>query len=297
MIKFLPKVKIMIMPADIPQEHQAVFTKRYKTITKNTERLFIFAADQKMEHLNKDFFSPDLPEEVNNPNHVFSIAQKSPIGCFATHVGLITRYGSEYPDIPYIAKLDGKTNLNKGEPYSQQMWTVKDALSLNISNLCGVGYTIYLGSEYEREMLTEAATIVTNAHKNGLIAILWIYPRGKNVPDEHDPDVIAGAAGMAASLGADFVKIQKPSGPASALQQAVQAAGNTKVVVSGGTAQEPKTFLEEVYNQIHIGNVAGAAVGRNIFQHTQDFAITIATALSEIIYKDISLESTLKKIS
>lgn len=287
----------MIMPADVPKEYQATFKKHYEMITKNTDRLFIFAADQKMEHLNKDFFGPGLPKEINNPNHVFSLAQKSPIGCFATHVGLITRYGSEYKDIPYIAKLDGKTNLNKGEPYSQQMWTVENTLSLNISNLCGVGYTIYLGSEYEREMLTEAATIVTNAHKNGLIAILWIYPRGKNVPNEHDPDIIAGAAGMAASLGADFVKVQKPLGSAETLQQAVQAAGNTKVVVSGGSAQDPKIFLKEVYDQIHQGTVAGAAVGRNIFQHTQNIAIKIATALSEIIYENSSLENALKKLS
>lgn len=287
----------MIMPADIPQEKQAAFEKRYKTITKDTERLFIFAADQKMEHLNKDFFGPGLLEEINTPKHVFSIAQKSPIGCFATHLGLITRYGSEYSEIPYIAKLDGKTSLNKGEPYSQQMWTVDDALALNVSNLCGVGYTIYLGSDYEREMLTEAATIVKNAHRNGLVAILWIYPRGKNIPDEHDADLIAGAAGIAASLGADFVKIQKPSGPASNLQQAVQAAGNTKVIVSGGATQDQKLFLKEVYENIHEGNTAGAAVGRNIFQHTEDEAIKIATALSKITYQGISLEDALEKIA
>ncbi len=284
----------MIMPADIPQEHQSDFEKRYKIITKDTDRLFIFAADQKMEHLNKDFFGPGLPKEINNPDHIFSIAQKSPIGCFATHVGLITRYGSEYSKIPYIAKLDGKTNLNKGEPYSQQMWSVNDALALNVSNLCGVGYTIYLGSDYEREMLTEAATIVTNAHKNGLVAILWIYPRGKDVLNEHHPDVIAGSAGMAASLGADFVKVQKPLEDASSLQQAVQAAGNTKVVVSGGAAQDPKMFLKEVHDQIHEGHVAGAAVGRNIFQHTQEVAVKMATALSEIIYRNTSLRDALK---
>jgi fructose-bisphosphate aldolase/6-deoxy-5-ketofructose 1-phosphate synthase len=286
----------MTIPADIPQDKQELYQERYNTITKSSQRLFIFAADQKMEHLNKDFFGPNLPKEINNPEHVFNIAQKSPIGCFATHLGLIARYGSDYPNIPYIAKLDGKTNLNKGEPYSQKMWSVDDALALNVSNLCGVGYTLYLGSDYERDMLTEAATIVTNAHKNGLIAILWIYPRGKSVPDEYDPDIIAGAAGMAASLGADFVKVQKPSGPAQNLQQAVRAAGNTKVIVSGGTAQEPQEFLKEVHNNIHQGTVAGGAVGRNIFQHTQPEALKLATALSALIYQDCSLEDALEMI-
>lgn len=281
------------IPSDVPKDKQTIFKERYKKITKNTDRLFVFAADQKMEHLNKDFFGPELPQEINNPEHVFTIADKSPIGVFATHLGLITRYGSQFPNIPYLAKLDGKTNLTKGEPYSQQMWSVDNALALNIPHLCGVGYTIYLGSDYEREMLTEAATIVSNAHRNGLIAILWIYPRGKNVPDEHDPNVIAGAAGIGASLGADFVKIQKPSGPATNLQQAVEAAGTTKVIVSGGTTQNPETFISEVYANIHEGKTAGGAIGRNIFQHPQNQAIALSTALSKIIYENSPLENAL----
>lgn len=284
---------MITIPADVAQENKDQFKEKYELITKNTDRLFLFAADQKMEHLNKDFFGPNLPEEINNPEHVFNIAQQSPIGCFATHVGLIARYGQTFKDIPYIAKLDGKTNLNKGEPYSQQMWSVQDALDLNVTNLCGVGYTIYLGSDYERDMLTEAAAIVSQAHQHGILALLWIYPRGKNVPDEHDPDVVAGAAGMGASLGADFVKIQKPSGPASNLQQAVGAAGNTKVIVSGGAAQEPKNFLQEVYDNIHTGNAAGGAIGRNIFQHPEKQAIALATALSKIIYDNSSVQSAL----
>lgn len=284
---------MITIPADVASENKNKFKEKYELITKNTDRLFLFAADQKMEHLNKDFFGPDLPEEINNPEHVFTVAQKSPIGCFATHVGLIARYGQTFKDIPYIAKLDGKTNLNKGEPYSQQMWSVQDALDLNVTNLCGVGYTIYLGSEYERDMLTEAAAIVSQAHQQGILALLWIYPRGKNVPDEHDPNVIAGAAGMGASLGADFVKIQKPSGPANNLQQAVGAAGNTKIIVSGGAAQKPENFLQEVYDNIHTGNAAGGAIGRNIFQHSQKQAIALATALSKIIYEDNSIQNAL----
>ena len=43
-----------------------------------------------------------------------------------------------------------------------------------------------------------------------LSLVLWIYPRGKAVPDEKDPDLIAGAAGVALCLGADFVKVNPP---------------------------------------------------------------------------------------
>jgi DhnA family fructose-bisphosphate aldolase class Ia len=283
---------MIAIPASVPEHQHEVFKKNYSAITKNTERLFIFAVDQKMEHLNEDFSGSDLAPEINNPKHVFKIAKNSPIGAFASHVGLISRYAPEYPNLPYLTKLDGKTNLNKSEPYSQQLWSVKDALDLNI-NLHAVGYTIYLGSDYERDMLTEAAQIITDAHQHGLVTVLWIYPRGKNVPDQDDPNVIAGAAGMAASLGADFVKIRKPSGFTANLQQAVQAAGNTKVLVSGGIKQNPKDFLQEVYDNIHEGKTAGGAIGRNIFQLPQKQAIALSTALSRVIYQNIAVQEAL----
>ena len=277
-----------IIPATVPHDKRDTYKKNYETITKKTENLFLFAADQKMEHLNKDFFGPGLPEEINTPEHVFSIASQSKIGVFATHLGLINRYGAEHSCVAYCAKLDGKTNVSQGEPYSMQIWSVEDVMtSIKNANLniCAVGYTVYVGSEHEREMLTEAATIVKNAHANGLVAILWMYPRGAGVANEKDENLIAGAAGLGASLGADFVKVNEPdSGPAG-LKQAVQAAGNTKVIVAGGAAREPDACLEMVKKQLEEGTTFGCAIGRNIFQHPLKEAIELSNKLSELIYK------------
>lgn len=278
-----------IIPATVPHSHYEKYKKNYETITKKTDNLFLFAADQKMEHLNQDFFGPGLPEEINTPEHVFSIANQSKIGVFATHLGLINRYGPEHPTIPYCAKLDGKTNLSKNEPYSMQIWSVEDVIAsaknANL-NICAVGYTVYVGSEHEREMLTEAATIVKEAHAQGLIAILWMYPRGAGVPNEKDENLIAGAAGLGASLGADFVKVNEPdSGPAG-LKQAVQAAGNTKVIVAGGTARTPEACLDMVKKQLEEGKTFGGAIGRNIFQHPLKEALELSNKLSELIYNN-----------
>ena len=77
-------------------------------------------------------------------------------------------------------------------------------------NILAVGYTIYLGSEHEATMLHQAARIIYDAHQHGLITVLWIYPRGKAVADEKDPHLIAGATGVAACLGSDFVKVNYP---------------------------------------------------------------------------------------
>ena len=45
-------------------------------------------------------------------------------------------------------------------------------------NVVGLGYTIYLGSEYEATMMAEAGELIAEAHAEGLLGVLWIYPRG-----------------------------------------------------------------------------------------------------------------------
>jgi DhnA family fructose-bisphosphate aldolase class Ia len=177
------------------------------------------------------------------------------------------------------------------------MWSVDDVINFkkqsNLS-IAGVGYTIYPGSMYEEIMLHEAAQIVYQAHQQGLIAILWIYPRSSQILDEQNPDLMAGAAGVAATLGADFVKVKTPANAAT-LRIASLAAGNTRVICSGGKIQDPLTFLQGVYDQIHIGGAFGSATGRNIFQRSLPQAVAITRAISAIVFdlKDVETASHL----
>ena len=49
-------------------------------------------------------------------------------------------------------------------------------------NIVGLGYTIYLGSEYESTMLAEAGELIAAAHANGLLVVLWIYRAARPSP-------------------------------------------------------------------------------------------------------------------
>ncbi|EGQ61147.1 aldolase, partial [Acidithiobacillus sp. GGI-221] len=119
----------------------------------------------------------------------------------------------------------------------------------------GVGYTIYPGSEFEPTMLSEAARIIQDAHAMGLLAVIWAYPRGKAVGErEQDPHLIAGAAGLAACLGADFVKINPPLDAAGAMDgtllgEAVAAAGRTQVICAGGPKPMRRSFCNASTNR------------------------------------------------
>lgn len=292
------------VPLDVPKGMRDAYVENYLTITRGTGRLMLFAGDQKIEHLNDDFFGEGISPENNHPEHLFKIASKSKIGGFATQLGLIARYGADYPDVPYLVKLNSKTNIVKtsqAEALSQMLYDVQQIVEFkNESGLHvhGVGYTVYIGSEYEATMLYEAAQIIYEAHRYGLITVLWMYPRGKGVKDELDPHLIAGAAGVAGCLGADYAKVNYPKkqgvDPAKALREATEAAGRTKVICAGGSSDAPEEFLRKLHEQIHISNAAGNATGRNIHQKPLDEAIRMSNAIYAVTVEDKGLDEAIK---
>ncbi|BBG65938.1 fructose-bisphosphate aldolase, archaeal class I [Hydrogenimonas sp.] len=292
------------LPADVPKEREGEFLENFEKTTGGSGRLMLFAGDQKVEHLNNDFYGSGIPAEDNDPEHMFKIASEAEIGVFATQFGLISRYAGDYGEIPYLVKLNSKTNLvpySDKDPYSQNWLEVGDVVRFKKSSgldIRGVGYTVYLGGEHEHSMLREAARIVHEAHENGLLAVLWIYPKGKYVKDQHDPHLIAGAAGVGVCLGADFVKLKVPyingTFDPTLLKEATGAAGRTGVLCEGGDKIEEAEFLAQLHEQIHIGGSRGNGTGRNIHQRPFKEAVRMANAIYAVTVKNASVDEALK---
>jgi DhnA family fructose-bisphosphate aldolase class Ia len=284
------------VPADVMPESREVYIDNYMAATRGTGRLMLFACDQKIEHLNKDFYGEGIDAADGNPQHLFEIGSKGVCGVLAGQRGLIAQYANDYPEINYLIKMNSKTNLVKTaqqDPYSPQLCDLEAVLAMREAgvNIVGLGYTIYLGSEYEPQMLAEAGELIAEAHAEGLIVVLWIYPRGAAVTAEKDADLIAGAAGVALCLGADFVKVNPPAPTddatsAELLKQASQAAGRCGLVCAGGSTVDAHTFLSQLYDQIHIGGADGNATGRNIHQRSLDEAVRLTKAISAITLAD-----------
>jgi len=257
-----------------------------------------------VEHMNDDFYGKDNHLDDADPEHLFRIASQANIGVFATQLGLIARYGMDYKEVPYLVKVNSKTHLVKTDqrdPVSRDLIDMHQIIELKKNsglNILGVGYTVYCGSEFEHEMLRGASWLVNEAHRNGMIAVLWMYPRGKAVENETDPHLIAGAAGVAACLGADFAKVSYPkvdSGEAAiAFQEAIMAAGRTKVVCAGGSSTDNEKFLEMLYDQIHVSGAMGNATGRNIHQKSLDEAVKMTNAIYAITVDGASVNDALK---
>lgn len=291
------------VPADVMPESREEYIENYMLATRGSGRLMLFACDQKIEHMNKDFYGEGIDISDAEPEHLFKIGRQGVCGVLAGQRGLIAQYAADYPEINYLVKMNSKTNLvglDQEEPYSPQLYDLDAVLAMREAgvNIVGIGYTLYLGSEYESTMMAEAGELIAQAHANGLLVVLWIYPRGKAVKAEKDPDLIAGAAGVALCLGADFVKVNPPKPedgrtPAEAIKIAAMAAGRTGLVCAGGSTVDAETFLTQLHDQIHIGGACGNATGRNIHQRSLDEAVRLTKAISAITLADYSVEDAL----
>ena len=289
----MAKLKIQA-PLTVPANKIKEYHRNYRNLTNDCGRLLLIAGDQKVEHLNSDFFGPGITPEDQNPEHLFKIAAASRGGVLATHLGLIARYGRKYQNVPYLIKLNGKTNLgpNDSKDSSRLWWSVADIVKFKQDsglNVVGIGYTLYLGGRHEPEMLATVSQAIYQAHQVGLTAVLWVYPRGPKI-NEEDVQTIAGGAGVAAALDADFVKIKYPYAlkdklkTAEKFRQATQAAGLTQVICVGGSKRPVKALLEDLERQIKISGTSGLAMGRNLHQRPLSETIRLTAALGAIIF-------------
>jgi len=292
------------LPIDVPAEREKAFLENFEKTTGGSGRLMLFAGDQKVEHLNNDFHGPGIPEEDNDPEHMFRIYGTVDFDPDPVDTYNLTQNEEGPGHDAYLVKLNSKTNLvsyTDKDPYSQQWLEVGDVVRFKERSgldIRGVGYTVYLGGEHEHAMFREAARIIHEAHEHGMLAVLWIYPKGPYVKDEHDAHLIAGAAGVGACLGADFVKLKVPyvngKFDPNLLKEATTAAGRTGVLCEGGSRIDETEFLAQLHEQIHIGGSRGNGTGRNIHQRPLEEAVRMADAIYAITSKNVSVEEALK---
>ena len=226
-------------------------------------RSVLLAYDQGLEHGP----STDFDEKNVDPAAIMEMAARGKFNGVVFQKGVAERFYDGR--VPLIVKLNGKTSLPKGEPVSRQVCSVEQAVSLGAK---GVGYTIYLGSEFESKMFKEFGRIQEEAHRSGIPAIAWIYPRGGSVQNDTSKEVVAYAARAGLELGADAVKIKYTGDPQS-FSWAVKSAAGVKVFMSGGPkAPTDEAFLGQVKGVIEAGGT-GVAVGRNVWQNADPLAM------------------------
>lgn len=248
------------------------------SIIERNGKVMLLAYDQGFEHGPTDF-----DEKSVDPGYILDVARSGLFTGVIFQEGVAAKY---YPPAgpglvglpPLIVKLNGKTSFQGEEPLSLQLCTVEKAIELGAK---AVGYTVYVGSEHEEQMLTEFSRIEDEAHAKGLVVIAWMYPRGKKVEGKQTTkETLAYAARLGMELNADYVKIAY-SGDIESFKWVVAAAGKTKVLAQGGKKMAWPELEAEVRGALTAG-ASGIAVGRNVWQDPSPKEI--AKKLAELVF-------------
>jgi class I fructose-bisphosphate aldolase len=254
-------------------------------ITRDGKAL-ILAYDHGLEHGPVDF---EPVPETTDPSTVFDVATHDAVTAVAVQKGVAEAYYPSYEDdVTLLAKLNGTSNLWRGEPDSAVNWSVDYAAELGAD---AIGFTLYGGSNHEVEMAEEFREAQEAARDHDMGVVMWSYPRGQGLRNANDPGSIAYATRLGLELGADIAKVKYP-GSVDAMEWAVDNAGDMKVVMSGGSKTSDEAFLSTVADAVEAG-ASGLAVGRNVFQ--RENPVAILDALEAVIFEEASVGEALER--
>ena len=268
-----------------------------------TGRLVILPVDQGFEHGPARSFAVNPP--AYNPAYHFRLAIEAGCNAYAAPLGFIEAGAAEFAgEIPIILKINDHDLLHdEKDPLSAVTGSVKDAIRLGC---VAVGFTIYPGSANAQAMYQQCREMVAEAKANGLVAVVWSYPRGTDISKEGETaiDVVAYAAQIAAQLGAHVIKVKPPTQhieqpeakkvyektnvPISTLSErvrhVVQSAfdGQRIVIFSGGATKENDETLYDEYRAIRDGGGFGSIIGRNSFQRQKPHALEFLSTVMKI---------------
>jgi fructose-bisphosphate aldolase/2-amino-3,7-dideoxy-D-threo-hept-6-ulosonate synthase len=208
----------------------------------------------------------DLPDAVN------SVAEGG-ANAVLGHVGLALHgHRQRGHDVGLILHLSASTAIGPDPNEKVLVNSVTNALKMGAD---AVSMHVNIGADSEAKMLTDLGKVAIECMEWGVPLLAMMYPRGRNIKDEHAVEHVCLAARVAAELGADLVKTNYTGDPDSFRE--VTRGCPVPVVVAGGSKTDDLTTLELIEGSME-GGAAGLSIGRNAFQHANPAAFVRACA-------------------
>ena len=205
------------------------------------------------------------------------------------HSGMVGAGHRQYgKDIGLIIHLSGATSLSPDPNNKVLVCSVERALKMGAD---GCSIHINIGADDEPEMLEDAHEVVEASREWGLPLLAMMYPRGKKIQNENDPEAVNIAVRAGTELGADIIKTNY-TGDVDSFKYIVKSV-HIPVIIAGGPKMDTiPDLLKLVYDSIQAGG-AGVAFGRNVFQ--ADDPVKLVSALAKIIHHNYTVEEVLKE--
>jgi len=230
-----------------------------------------------------------IPGLVNMPEAVNKVAEGG-ANAVIVHKGIV-RYGHRGygKDVGLILHLSGSTTYSPDPNNKVLVATVEEAIKLGAD--C-VSVHINVGAEDEAGMLKKLGNTARECAEYGMPLLAMMYPRGKKIPSEHDPNAVKVAARAGAELGADIVKTNY-TGDIDSFAEVVKGCPVPVVIAGGPKAKTDEEVLQMVYDAIQAG-ASGTSIGRNVFQHANPVKMT--KAICAIVHEKATAKEALKEL-
>lgn len=203
------------------------------------------------------------------------------------HKGIITTgYRGFGKDIGLILHLSASTSLGPDPNSKIQVASVVEAIRLGAD---AVSIHVNLGSANEAEQLAAFGDTVKICQEWGMPLLAMIYPRGPEIKNPFDVDLVKYCARVGAELGADIIKTSY-TGDQESFKEVVRGCPVPVVMAGGPKANSDEEFCEMVYDSILAGG-AGVAAGRNVFQHK--YPAKMVKVLCGIIHENLDPKTSL----
>ena len=165
-------------------------------------------------------------------------------------------------DIPIVLRVSGGTSIIGPELLHEGITSsIEDAIRLNI---CGLAFSIMVGSKYERDTLLAFSEICDVGQDYG-IPVLAVTAVGKEMV--RDAKYLGLASRIAAEIGAHIVKTYYCENFESVIEGCP-----VPIVIAGGKKIPERDALQMAYDAIQKGAI-GVDMGRNIFQSSNPVAM------------------------
>ncbi|OYT26981.1 MAG: fructose-bisphosphate aldolase [Candidatus Altiarchaeales archaeon ex4484_96] len=206
------------------------------------------------------------------------------------HVGLpLFGHRGYGRDVGLILHLSGSTSLSP-DPNSKVLVTpVEDALKMGAD---AVSVHINIGADTEYDMLRKLGATASKCREWGMPLLAMMYPRGRKIKSEHDPECVKIASRAAAELGVDLVKTNY-TGDIDSFREVTSGCPVPVVVAGGPQMNTTRDVLEMVYDSIKAGG-CGVAIGRNIFQAKQP--TKMVKAIAAIVHKGFGVDEAIEEM-
>jgi len=190
-------------------------------------------------------------------------------------------------DIGLIVHLSASTSLSQDPNAKVLVTSVQEALKMGAD---AVSIHVNIGADTEPDMLRDFGNVARECQEWGMPLLVMIYPRGKDIEDDYDVELIKQCARVGMELGADLVKTSY-TGDIDSFREVVRGAIIPVLIAGGPKVSSDRGLLQMVADSIEAGG-RGVSIGRNIFQHHNVSGITRAVA--DITLRDATVDEALQ---